>query len=351
MAMGTQGGATKIPDNTHFGYIVDLGTYALDESDIGSSWIQAFPYGEWDHPEYGKVKMDADRAARMAAGINNRVRSQDLPINYDHGEQRKDAAGWVQRADVRPDGLWLNVEWTREAYQKIRDKAYKYFSPEYMNAWKHPASGQTFKDVFVGGALVNMPHLKGILPLNLSEYSVACSDEVEEDIAKMDTELAEMTRKSINDLPDSAFAFIEAGGKKDDEGKTTPRSLRHFPIHDEAHVRNALARLSQSPFGPKATSKVKSAARKFGIKMSAEILSERPMLEVVAKLYGVDYDESTDDVVLKDAIAAMIANMKKQRNKKKTKKSYSDTPGSVILTLSGEDWNQFELVSFDKEGN
>jgi hypothetical protein len=56
----------------------------------------------------------------------------------------------------------------------------------------------------------------------------------------------------INELPDSAFLHIESGGKKDDEGKTTPRSLRHFPVRDAtgavdmAHVRNALSRIPQS---------------------------------------------------------------------------------------------------------
>jgi hypothetical protein len=39
--------------------------------------------------------------------------------------------------------------------------------------------------------------------------------------------------KEQNDLPDSSFAYIEPGGKKDSEGKTTPRDLRHFPYKDE----------------------------------------------------------------------------------------------------------------------
>ena len=58
--------------------------------------------------------------------------------------------------------------------------------------------------------------------------------------AKLKTILAEQkSRKQINDLPDSDFAYIEPGGKKVD-GKTVPRSLRHLPIMDCAHVRNAL---------------------------------------------------------------------------------------------------------------
>jgi HK97 family phage prohead protease len=81
---------------------------------------------------------------------------------------------------------------------------------------------------------------------------------------------AQMAAAKINDLPDSAFAYIEPGGKKDDQGKTVPRSKRHFPIHDAAHVRNALARAPQSPFGDKAMPKIKAAAKKMGIGEPAE---------------------------------------------------------------------------------
>lgn len=77
--------------------------------------------------------------------------------------------------------------------------------------------------------------------------------------------MAELDTATINDLPDSAFAYIESGGTKDSDGKTVPRSLRHFPVHDAAHVRNALARAPQSPFGEKAMAKIKSAAGRFGV--------------------------------------------------------------------------------------
>lgn len=76
---------------------------------------------------------------------------------------------------------------------------------------------------------------------------------------------AQMSTAEINDLPDDEFAYIEPGGEKDAEGRTTPRSLRHFPIHDAAHVRNALARAADSPFGKEAMPKILAAAKKFGI--------------------------------------------------------------------------------------
>jgi len=56
----------------------------------------------------------------------------------------------------------------------------------------------------------------------------------------------------VNDLPDSSFLYIESGGEKDEGGKTTPRSLRHFPYKgsdgavDLPHLRNAIARIPQS---------------------------------------------------------------------------------------------------------
>ncbi len=84
---------------------------------------------------------------------------------------------------------------------------------------------------------------------------------------------AVMSTKKKNDLPDSDFAYIEPGGKKDDEGKTIPRSLRHLPINDAAHVRNALARLDQTDISAEAKKaalkKIKAAAKKFGIKVTA----------------------------------------------------------------------------------
>lgn len=83
---------------------------------------------------------------------------------------------------------------------------------------------------------------------------------------------AQLAAAEINDLPDSAFAHIEPGGTKDGSGKTVPRSKRHLPIHDEAHIRNTLARLPQSDLPAtakaQALAKIKAAAKKKGIQVS-----------------------------------------------------------------------------------
>ena len=94
----------------------------------------------------------------------------------------------------------------------------------------------------------------------------------DEKFDKKKLKAAKMTSKQKNDLPDSDFAYIQPGGKKDSDGKTVPRSLRHLPINDAAHVRNALARLDQTDISAEAKKaalkKIKAAAKKFGIKVS-----------------------------------------------------------------------------------
>lgn len=71
----------------------------------------------------------------------------------------------------------------------------------------------------------------------------------------IEVEAAIWTTQQINSLPDSAFLYVEPGGSKDKEGKTTPRSLRHLPYRDAdgkvdlPHLRNSLTRLGQPNTG------------------------------------------------------------------------------------------------------
>jgi HK97 family phage prohead protease len=84
----------------------------------------------------------------------------------------------------------------------------------------------------------------------------------------MELTRAQWTSAYMDDLPDSSFLYIEPGGKKDGEGKTTPRSLRHFPVKDAqgnvdvAHVRNALSRIPQSNVPASAKASATAAAQK-----------------------------------------------------------------------------------------
>lgn len=87
--------------------------------------------------------------------------------------------------------------------------------------------------------------------MNLSDIAAKLK-ELAESILKDDAgEKAVWDTAYVNDLPNSAFLFVEPGDD-DASGKRVPRSKRHFPYKDASgkvdmpHLRNAIARIPQS---------------------------------------------------------------------------------------------------------
>lgn len=181
------------------GYLVDLATVKFDEGST-QTWIQGAPLGKYDHPIYGEIEFTPERVQQFAANVKANVRGQDLNIDYDHKEG--EAAGWVKDAEARDNGLWLLVEWTKTAAQKIKEKAYRYFSPEFVDEWTHPSTKQAYKDVLFGGGITNRPFLKGILPINMSEVFAHAADQ-NNDGGVMDEKLRKQIAKRLG-LPEDA---------------------------------------------------------------------------------------------------------------------------------------------------
>lgn len=159
---------TKTKNHPTIGYWVDVTGIKFEENGT-SQWIHAMPLGDWKHPVHGLIRFTLDRLQRFTANVNNKVRGQDLDIDFDHKLLRTDAAGWVQKAETRADGLWLLVDWTKEAAEAIKEKKFRYFSPEFVDEWQHPQTGNKIKDVLFGGGITNRPFLKNMIPLNLTE--------------------------------------------------------------------------------------------------------------------------------------------------------------------------------------
>jgi len=70
--------------------------------------------------------------------------------------------------------------------------------------------------------------------------------------------MAELTTKKRDSLRSSQFAYVDKSGGE------------HLPIHDESHIRNAMARWNQTEFESaaakeRARKKIVSAAKRHGI--------------------------------------------------------------------------------------
>lgn len=189
------------PAERHTGYLVDLSTVQLEDiegSENSSSWVHALSVGEYKHPLWGKLKFPASRIQRFADNLNNRIRGIDPAIDYGHFSSGE-AAGWVQSGEARANGLWIFVEWTKAAAEKIRNKEYRYFSSDFADEWEDPETGTTYEDVLLGGGLTNRPFLKNLVPVNLSELYGKEKEKEEDD----SMELTEQLRSALG-LSDDA---------------------------------------------------------------------------------------------------------------------------------------------------
>jgi hypothetical protein len=196
-----------------YGFYVDLSSQTLSEGD--STWIELMKVGEYDHPVYGKINFTPQKLQEFADNVDANVRGVDLAIDYDHSSVKtgnSEAAGWIKQVKFEGGVLKGLVEFTKSAAEKIRSKAFRYFSPEFVDKWIDPA-GQEHKNVLFGGGLTNRPFLKNLLPINLSELSfgtvpptVEKEDEVDPKQLRVSVGLAE---DAPQDKVDERLALIK----------------------------------------------------------------------------------------------------------------------------------------------
>lgn len=143
----------------------------------------------------------------------------------------------------------------------------------------------------------------------------------------MKRNFAEWSTKEINDLPDSSFAYIEDGGTKDKDGKTTPRGKRHLPYKDAdgkvdlPHVRNALARLDATQI---------PASAKPGIKKKLEdILAKKKASDLHVGIFPFQFDQGSNDADIPTTIHLIPVGSWDH-----------DLYGEIVIT--GADIQQFE---------
>jgi class 3 adenylate cyclase len=121
--------------------------------------------------------------------------------------------------------------------------------------------------------------------------------------------MARLGAKERAALSDSAFAYIDSHGR------------RRLPIHDAAHVRNALARFSQVIFEDEAArdrarSRLLRAAQKHGIMpigfISAELRPERKLPRGQVTFLLTDIEGSTELLTrLEDRYAGVLADIRR----------------------------------------
>ncbi|WP_113911170.1 phage protease [Roseovarius dicentrarchi] len=111
---------------------------AICDRDLGGKgapeWVHLLPSGRIVGRD-GRSFDLTDPQTVMAQFEAGRI---DLPIDYEHQNDRSKAsgpvpaAGWIKELQARKDGLWGRVEWTARAADLIANREYRYLSPSIL---------------------------------------------------------------------------------------------------------------------------------------------------------------------------------------------------------------------------
>lgn len=225
---------------------------------------------------FGNVDHGGDTIEKGAFKDTLRNPNRDRPLLWQHDAKtpigieksiKEDAKGLL--------GTWeiVDTQAGLDAYKLLKSGAIRSMSIGYIPKtweWQREGEVRVLKEIdLLENSVVSIPMND---QARIQSVKYLTGEEIEDIVAATIEGLlkAEWTTAYINDLPDSSFAYVESGDK-DSEGKTTPRSKRHFPHHnaqgtiDLAHLRNALARAPQSPFGPKAMPHLRKHASAEGV--------------------------------------------------------------------------------------
>ena len=261
--------------------------------------IRIMPAGTFYRGER-KLNITEERLKAIAANFKAGLPRFRVPINENHAGVGK--VGQVNGLEYMPagqDGPGLyatKYELTDDGRKLVESKRFDATSPEIIwtllggAKYQDPQTGEYHDNVMVGLALTDKPYFghdnvalfsaegsamdgEGDMPMMkkikqmLTDMMALFKNVPDADKAIDAQDFAVWTVAFMNDLPDSAFLHIEPGGEKDEDGRTVPRSLRHFPYKDASgkvdlpHLRNALARISQSSLSAEVKQRVIAKAR------------------------------------------------------------------------------------------
>lgn len=300
-------------DTTILGHSVALANAEMPNED-GLQWIEMLPTAE--KARNGEWYFTVEESDLGTYAQHIRENADRIPVDYDHGGGSRRlmggstrAAGWltgeaeVRRTEDDEPRLYARVKWTPRARQEITDGEFRFISPEFSFKKREAKTGLlTQAKEFAAATLTNRPFFRQLAPVLAEQLGDDVLAEVEVQHGELVAELIRAVRDGeaapteaavaaveavigavwstafINDLPDSSFLHIESGGEKDSEGKTTPRSLRHFPYKDAEgkvdlpHLRNAIARAPQASLPDGVKTRVQERARRILERMNEAAL-------------------------------------------------------------------------------
>lgn len=183
---------------------------ALSEGENGSpaKKYQILKVGEFLHTATGeRVKITPEHLKSIKANFDKGTRGIDVATNYEHGRSAAHgtkASGWFSSLTIEGSGseLWAEIDWTPQASEELKSREWRYFSPELSFDYLDNMKGTKHGAALTGGALTNVPVIKGMEPLAASENQTPLENkpmnlsEVTEKLAALGISLSELQAKA-----------------------------------------------------------------------------------------------------------------------------------------------------------
>lgn len=132
-------------------------------------WIQLTPAGRFEtfdaRGPYEVTDPQAVIEASFAARGEIEIDVNHAPFTAAKAGGEAPARGWIVEMQVREDGIWGKVRWTKEGARLVADQAYRRISPVFRLA--HPGSNRVV--AILNASLVNRQNLRGLAALNFEE--------------------------------------------------------------------------------------------------------------------------------------------------------------------------------------
>lgn len=201
--------------------------------------------------------IDAPGLAELAARVAEALRGAGFAISAEHGFDPHATLAYAPAA-IEPGSLPQNggAAWTIDAatlaigpVRLAVPFGYAVPDPDLAAGWAHEAAAmasEAAEALPAGDAVANTLRMIQAAAGRAADAALGARD------ALADAENRAWDEAYLNELPDGAFLHVAPGGERDEGGRTTPRTLRHFAVRDAAGVpvlprlRNALARIPQS---------------------------------------------------------------------------------------------------------
>lgn len=131
-----------------------------------------------EHGFYGSVVVSKDDLRKFKENFDTKKRRTEIAVDYSH-MAHLEAAGWIKSIELREDDseLWIQVEWTKEAAQKIEDKQYRYLSADFSMKYIDEETGEVIGQVLHGAGLTNRPFIRGMKAILSETNGLELSEE------------------------------------------------------------------------------------------------------------------------------------------------------------------------------